>query len=947
MTNTEAEKQFSRLQLDSIKELSSEDRLKSPPSGGGWRWLADHPEDAAELADLLNEAAPTLGLHTYPRLTPPRTPAGDFFSRHSTALSTTVLLRERLQNAMPIPSGPGQIDWSLLTATITSELLAVEALERESSSGMSAVSTPTTASTKNTSLPVPFTPGGSLVEVNSGGRVLFCLFRPSPSPSHTPSPSLSLSRDRDQDRDREGCLVVKFVPSRLLCQSEQFANELARHVGICSPDSRILRAAAPQDGEWDRALTAARLIAPTHPELLEEMGAASCFLVMEYVPSGGLFRTPDAFTPQATPQTCSDLGRLVILDMLLGNSDRLKCEALGWRGNPENVLCATSGRWEERLVAIDAVVQRRPPGALLSAEDAACERVLELILNDREVAEMVLAEIVSTSADGSVAMQANPAAAVAAFQLGLRRGLEATMGLKGLLEMMFDVVTDWISEFIDDIEGIASSPSSAHPGGTTNTNNSSNGSATMGTNCSTNTASSAPGASSNSNSSSQHQTTSPAITTFKIRRINLQAAHNQSVSEKVGEWKAILARKGQDLSAAVEEWQAKRGAMFCPVDSRGSADDAGHQYRNRPPRDCDNDDEQQKEEEEEGCVGDDNYNYNDNAEEVGNCGSGLTKTRKQGVAGGSSDRYPGPLSSPTMTAYTNATTPSSSSLEEGKGEEGEGEREEAMKRRERALLASLASPRSAATASGVRLTTGFLDGTHPVVDVYELKVRLEHMLQRLRTLQQATASATPTRLFEGLYLSGAVEASSLHLLRYYGITHVLNATEDLLLPEETQSFVGMRIPLRDLEEEEISAYFAPAAAFIDAAIQSGGGVLVHCHAGRSRSCSLVLAWLMMRQHWSLKEALNFLLEKRPQASPNPGYLEQLTALEAELFGKKTVKVKSKKPEPKRCPECGDKIGLSAESVRVHLRLKHPGKVHAYAQEHHARKTTTSSPVKKP
>lgn len=51
------------------------------------------------------------------------------------------------------------------------------------------------------------------------------------------------------------------------------------------------------------------------------------------------------------------------------------------------------------------------------------------------------------------------------------------------------------------------------------------------------------------------------------------------------------------------------------------------------------------------------------------------------------------------------------------------------------------------------------------------------MLQRLRVLQQASLTGRPTRLLPRLYLSGAVEASSLHLLRHLGITHVLNATE--------------------------------------------------------------------------------------------------------------------------------------------------------------------------
>ena len=56
-------------------------------------------------------------------------------------------------------------------------------------------------------------------------------------------------------------------------------------------------------------------------------------------------------------------GRLFLVDMLLGNPDRLPCEALAWRGNPANVLWAMGGVHAHRLVAIDSAVQRRPPGA--------------------------------------------------------------------------------------------------------------------------------------------------------------------------------------------------------------------------------------------------------------------------------------------------------------------------------------------------------------------------------------------------------------------------------------------------------------------------------------------------------------------------------------------------------------------------------------------------------
>lgn len=61
------------------------------------------------------------------------------------------------------------------------------------------------------------------MEVNSGGQVFFCFFNP------------------QSEYSAEGLLVLKFHTSRLITQSEQFANELTRHLGVCAPNCRILR----------------------------------------------------------------------------------------------------------------------------------------------------------------------------------------------------------------------------------------------------------------------------------------------------------------------------------------------------------------------------------------------------------------------------------------------------------------------------------------------------------------------------------------------------------------------------------------------------------------------------------------------------------------------------------------------------------------------------------
>ena len=60
-----------------------------------------------------------------------------------------------------------------------------------------------------------------------------------------------------------------------------------------------------------------------------------------------------------------------------------------------------------------------------------------------------------------------------------------------------------------------------------------------------------------------------------------------------------------------------------------------------------------------------------------------------------------------------------------------------------------------------------------------------------------------------------------------------------------------------------------------------GKILVHCREGRSRSASLVLAYLMKERHLTLQDATRTVRFKR-EICPNEGFLQQLCNLNDKL-----------------------------------------------------------------
>ncbi|XP_022659174.1 tyrosine-protein phosphatase MSG5-like [Varroa destructor] len=137
-----------------------------------------------------------------------------------------------------------------------------------------------------------------------------------------------------------------------------------------------------------------------------------------------------------------------------------------------------------------------------------------------------------------------------------------------------------------------------------------------------------------------------------------------------------------------------------------------------------------------------------------------------------------------------------------------------------------------------------------------------------------------SKIMDNLFLCGYNDFD-VKKLRKHGITLVVNTTRDL--PDRlAQGVTYQRYPANDTTVENIGRYFDAAADRIHNEIKRGGKVLVHCLAGVSRSCSIVLAYLVKHCNMSLLDAFHFVRRRRRVVSPNKGFFQQLIDFERRI-----------------------------------------------------------------
>ncbi|MEM6690507.1 MAG: phosphatidylglycerophosphatase and protein-tyrosine phosphatase 1 family protein [Planctomycetota bacterium] len=103
-----------------------------------------------------------------------------------------------------------------------------------------------------------------------------------------------------------------------------------------------------------------------------------------------------------------------------------------------------------------------------------------------------------------------------------------------------------------------------------------------------------------------------------------------------------------------------------------------------------------------------------------------------------------------------------------------------------------------------------------------------------------------------------------------GVRAVVNTCEEYCGPIKAYERHGIEqfhMPTTDFTHPQIEDV-RRAVDFIQSHVERGHVVYIHCKAGRARSATVAMAWLMAHREMTPDEAQRHLLDKRPHVNPN-------------------------------------------------------------------------------
>ncbi|CAM6036687.1 unnamed protein product [Sphagnum compactum] len=728
------------------------------------------------------------------------------------------------------------------------------------------------------------------VTVNSGGVVYFALFQNSHMGDAKQKPE-------ESENASEAAAVFKFASSRLATQSECLGFELARHLGVGTPQARVIHRNMEDWKQMREAIERVKAVAAaeenemgmqTCEELLETFRLSHCMLIMGYIHGHPLAESQQAFTPQEVAmKTASALGRILVLDLVIRNEDRLVCQELGWRGNPGNLLVSDrcplgfNKMSPQKMLSKTSSVQRRSELHRHKKSESFHKLASQSTSDLQQLASSELGLLESTK---SLSIQC----VIVAIDSGIPRrppALKAQNDQREYPKVVELLINDEkiAAELLKEISWENLGVESPKTG--------------QGT--------------------EKSDKLDQLHSAKQIDHIKVVKAFQGGFTSGIRDMQILqmfLLKLFRQLDHLLKDF-----AVYMSAQSK-SHEDGNKRLGSKPGSP---------------------QPQSQGVSVEGSPSTESTQAVSQRLL--SSSQKPAPISVSPVTSTIMESPSKSSPLRQSwhkKGSPGrltlklknvsKTAKVDDEVNRELKLWDEKLHEEGHRICKEHGFTTGFLEGggAHSLVDSYELKVRLEHVLERMKLISSGADTEKPSCVLPHLFIGGALAARSVHTLQHLGITHILCLCPSELFSANVGDFPDLfkytHYAINDVEEEDIAVFFEGACKFVDMVDEEGGKVLVHCFEGKSRSATIVLAYLMLCKGYTLAQAWTMLRTVHQRSQPNDSFMKALVELDKKLHGKASMSVSRRRPVVQKCPVCGKPGGFSITSLQQHFHRAHPG-----------------------
>lgn len=140
-------------------------------------------------------------------------------------------------------------------------------------------------------------------------------------------------------------------------------------------------------------------------------------------------------------------------------------------------------------------------------------------------------------------------------------------------------------------------------------------------------------------------------------------------------------------------------------------------------------------------------------------------------------------------------------------------------------------------------------------------------------------------IFPYLYLSAWNATTECDMMKSIGITNIINVSDSSQpTTKQLELFDVMYCPFKDNEDINITTQIETLSFYIDKLNkEEKRKIVVNCHAGKSRSVSIIIGYCMIYKKMKMKEAWNHIINIKNDIEPNLGFLNILMKMDKQLF----------------------------------------------------------------